>query len=210
MRLHPPTSSRAEPRAEAHALKAWASAPCLLLLALLLSACATPQQSTRMTVDDFDAMAAEMAASLADSEALAQRSPDSEPWVISIERVLNLTSDVMTQSEQWSIIARLRSSTPLRSLADDKNVRFVMAPDRVVALREELVAEGEQGEAFGSERLTPTHTMTATFRSMTRAHTTGRTELYYCEFEILEHATSVPVWIDRFEYKREAHGHIWD
>ncbi|MEX0744826.1 MAG: hypothetical protein WD118_04420, partial [Phycisphaeraceae bacterium] len=193
---------------EAHPVTVWASM--VVVVALLLTACNTAPQSTRMTVDDFNTMAAEMAASLAESEALAERGPDSEPWVVSIERVLNLTSDVMTQSEQWAVIARLRSSTPLRTLAEEKNVRFVMAPERVAALRRDLDEQGEHGDAFGSDRLTPTHTMTATFRSLTRAHDSSRTETYYCEFEMLEHATGVPVWIDRFEYKREAFGHIWD
>ncbi|MEX0654327.1 MAG: hypothetical protein WD534_00720 [Phycisphaeraceae bacterium] len=193
--------------AEAHGFSPWASTA-LLTLALLLTACAAPPRSTRMTVDDFDAMAAAMAASLARSEAIAERGPDSKPWVIVIERVRNLSMDVMTQSEQWAVVARLRSAIPLQTLSHDRNVRFVMAPERVAAMRAEDPTEFD--ERFAADRLTPTHTMTATFRSIPRAYDRGRTDFYYCEFEILEHATGEPVWHDRFEYKRQAFGHLWD
>ncbi len=176
---------------------------------MCLTACAaTPQRSSRMTADDFDAMIAAMAASLAHSDPVALRTADSPRWVITIDRVLNLSSDVMTDAEQWAIMARLRGAAPIRALWDQKNIRFVIRAERVEKIRRDpdLYAFDD---SFGAERR-PTHQMSATFRSITRATARDRTDLYYCEFEILDMASGEPVWSDRFEYKRSAHGHVWD
>lgn len=182
----------------------------LLLVCLLAAACAAPQRSSRMTTEDFQEMAEAMAQSLLRSEALAQRGPQSEPWVVSIDHVRNLSSDVMTQAEQWAIMADLRGSLPIQALWDQKNIRFVLPPQRVVQIRSRDEAD-EFDASFASQRQ-PTHTMTATFRSVTRASPDGRGRIdwYYCEFEILELATGQTVWTDRFEYKRQARGHMWD
>lgn len=158
-----------------------------------------------MTVDDFDAMTAAMAQSLLQSDAIAARGPDSDPWIISIQKVTNLSSDVMPQREQWSIMAQIRGAAPIQTLWQQKNVRFVLPAQRVVELRN----AGVEYEDFGAQRK-PTHTMTATFRSATRAQEKDRTDLYYTEFEIIDLQTGVPVWQDRFEFKRAAHGQIWD
>ena len=187
----------------------------LWLWALLLSrglvACTSSSdrpQTTRMTAGDFVEMAGQMAQSLIHSDAVGERRPDSPRWVVSIDKVQNLSSDVMTEPEQWAIMARLRGAMPIQSLWDLKNVRFVIPPQRVVALRHHPDAV-EFGASFGSRRQ-PTHMMTATFRSITRAQATRRIDLYYCEFEILDLDTGQTVWTDRFEYKRAARGHIWD
>jgi hypothetical protein len=161
-----------------------------------------------MTIDDIEAMTAEMAQSLLASEALAARGPASEPWVVSIDKVLNLSDEVMTVNEQWSIMAQVRGAAPILALADEKAVRFVIPPERAAALRDSGDAtDFETG--FGSERRV-THTMTATFRSVTRAQSERRTDLYYCEFDLLAFATNEPVWSGRFEFKRQAKGHVWD
>lgn len=183
----------------------------MLLLAGLLLACASPSRSTRMTVDDFQAMAGAMAESLLHSDALAARGPGSPPWVVSMEKVRNLTSDVMTDSEQWMIMARLRATTPLRALWDEKNVRFVLPPEAATRLNDELVESGTLAEGDPQPaRRTPTHMLTATFRSVTRATAEARTDLYYCEFQLLDLNTGEPIWSDRFEFKRQALGHVWD
>lgn len=195
-----PTHRCADPRALPTALL-------LVLSAALLVACQEPPRTTRLTVDDFQEMAGAMAESLMRSDALAQRGPESEPWIVSMERVRNLSSDVMTQSEQWMIMARLRASTPLAQLWDHKNVRFVLPPERAQQLRD---SDALAFEEITPTRTSPTHTLTATIRSVTRATAQARTDLYYCEFEMLDLTTGEPVWNDRFEVRREALGHVWN
>ena len=111
-------------------------------------------------------------------------------------------------NEQWSIMAQVRGAVPIAALWNQKAVRFVIPPERAVALQSSSNATDFQ-RGFGSERRV-THTMTATFRSVTRAQAKQRSDLYYCEFDLLEFATNQPVWSDRFEFKRRARGHVWD
>ena len=173
-----------------------------------LTACAAPQRSTRLTAADLTDMSTEMAQSLAQSDTLAQRGPDSPPWIITIDKVRNLSSDVMTDSEQWAVVARLRGELPIQALAQQKNIHFVIPAQRVEQLRRDPNMP-EYREGFGAKRK-PTHQMSATFRSITRADAEHRSDLYYAEFEILDMQTGEPAWTDRFEFKRAAKGHVWD
>jgi len=182
----------------------------VVFVSILLTGCEpkTVGESTRITIDDFDAMTHDMAQSMLASAALADRGPGSMPWVVSIDKVLNLSDDVMTENEQWSIVAQVRGSASIGSLWDAKAVRFVLPPERVVAMRDDPDATDFQ-EGFGTERKV-THTMTATFRSVTRAQSKQRSDLYYCQFDLIDLTTGEPVWSDRFEFKRQAGGHVWD
>ncbi len=182
----------------------------LLVSALALLGCASGSvgESTRLTINDFDAMAEAMAQSLLASEALGGRGPESDPWIVSIDKVLNLSDDVMTENEQWSIMAQVRGAVPICALWDLKAVRFVLPAERVVEMRQSADAT-DFSEGFGNDRRV-THTMTATFRSVTRAQAKTRSDLYYCEFDLLDLATGEPTWSDRFEFKRQAKGHVWD
>ena len=175
--------------------------------AVLVGACESPPRSTRLTIDDFQQMADAMARSLTRSEALARRGPDSAPWIVSMTRLRNLSSDVMTEAEQWAIMTDLRDTTPLQQLWHRKQVRFVLPPERARALRD---SDAFADSATRPGRRAPTHTLTATLRSVTRATAEARTDLYACEFELLALATGEPVWQDRFEIKRAALGHAWD
>jgi hypothetical protein len=66
-------------------------------------------------------------------------------------------------------------------------------------------------KGFGSERGV-THTITSTFRSVTRIGEdgNGRTDVYACEFQMLDLNTNEPVWLDTFEFKRSATGSVRD
>lgn len=185
----------------------WARLICLAAVVVAMSGCTSGPGTTRPTLDDLQDMTAAMARSLLQSHAFAQRTAESEPWVISIDRVENLSSEVMTQSEQWYLIHRIRSSVPLVELAEQRNIRFVMPPERLTALREQY--DLPESQTLGTDRQV-THVMTATFRSVTRAVALERSDLFYCEFEILDMRTYEPVWNDHFEWKRAARGHIWD
>jgi len=165
-------------------------------------------ESTRMTIADIEAMAESMAQSLLSNQSLLERGPTSDPWIVSMDKVLNLSDDVMTQNEQWSIMAQVRGATAIQALSDEKAVRFVIPPERVIELRNSPYGP-DFDDGFANDRQV-THTMTATFRSVTRAQAKVRSDLYYCEFDLLNLTTGEPVWSDRFEFKRQAKGHVWD
>ena len=170
--------------------------------------CASPPQSSRIAIEDYEEMAAAMSASLRASEAIAQRTPESEVWVVSFDRVLNLSSEVMPTGEQWWVMANIRGAQPMRELWDDKRIQFVTPGQHARDLKPRLDAEGVDTD-FGSGREV-THTLTATFRSITRADATHRTDLYGCEFRLLDLRTGTDVWNNWFEFKRQAEGHVWD
>ena len=189
-----------------------ACAVVLLCSCAVLTSCATPayaRPNTRLTVDDFDAMAEAMGQSL--SRTLADRGPDSEPWVVSMQKVTNLSSDVVPEREQWSVMAQLRGAQPIEALWKTKNVRFVMPAERVVAMRADENSDEFQEPTFAADRAA-THVMTGVFRSVTRGEPEGdvRTDLYSMTFEILDLRTNLPAWTDAFEFKRQAKGKLWD
>jgi hypothetical protein len=181
------------------------------LLPALLCCCSAPQ-STRLTAGDMDEVAVRMAASLRRCPALAARGPDSPLWVVTIDKVTNLTSDVMSEGEKWYIMARVQGLLPMASLRQEKNIRFVIPAER----RDAMLADpnigtkaGELTDAFAAGR-TPTHTLEATFRSITRADATHRTDAYLCQFQLLDLRSASPPWVDQFEFQRAASGHLWD
>ena len=175
---------------------------------LLLAGCGSPPRTTRLTVDDFREVAAAMAESLARSDALAERDAESEPWFVSIDRVRNLTSDVIPLEEQWAVMAMLRSSLPMQALWRDKKVAFVIPPEQVRRLERELPGEPVTDALREGRRAT--HTLAATFRSITRGGAETRTDYYYLEFDLFRLGDPLPRWTDRFELKRRAIGRIWD
>ena len=182
------------------------------VLALLLFGAlgCTPQRSSRIQVDDYLEMSDAMAQSLRQSDAFAQRSADSTPWVVSFDKVLNLSSEIMPQGEQWYVVASIRAAQPINSLWNDKRVAFVIPAQYAIDQRGTLDAE-RADKGFGTERGV-THTITSTFRSVTRVGEDGkgRTDVYACEFQMLDLNTNVPVWIDTFEFKRTATGSVRD
>lgn len=181
----------------------------IAVLVLCSSGCKTPQ-SSRIQIDDYVEMSSAMAQSLRQSDAFAERSPASEPWVVSFDKVLNLSSEIMTQGEQWGVVAMVRGAQPINSLWDDKRVAFVVPAQYAIDQRGTLDAE-RADKGFGTERGV-THTITSTFRSVTRVGEDGRgrTDVYACQFQMLDLNTNESVWIDTFEFKRTAAGSVRD
>lgn len=171
--------------------------------------CKTPQ-SSRIQIDDYVEMSSAMAQSLRQSDAFAERSAQSEPMIVSFENVQNLSSEIMTQGERWGIVAMVRSAQPINSLWEDKKVAFVIPAEYAIDQRGTLNAE-RADKGFGTERKV-THTITATFRSVTRVGEDGqgRTDVYACEFQMLDLDSNESVWIDTFEFKRTATGSVRD
>lgn len=183
----------------------------MLLAVMMLCSlgCQSPQNS-RIQIDDYTEMSAVMAQSLRQSEAFASRSASSEPWIVSFDKTVNLSSEIMTQGEQWGIVAMVRGAQPINSLWDDKRVAFVIPAQYAIDRRGTLDAE-RADKGFGSERGV-THTITSTFRSVTRVGEDGegRTDVYACEFQMLDLNTNEPVWLDTFDFKRSAKGSVRD
>ena len=181
----------------------------IVLLMLTSLGCKTPQTS-RIQIDDYTEMTAQVAMSLRQSEVFAERSPSSEPWVVSFDKVLNLSSEIMPQGEQWGVVAMVRGAQPINSLWDDKRVAFVIPAQYAIDQRGTLDAE-RVDKGFGRERRV-THTVTSTFRSVTRVgeNGKGRTDVYGCEFQMLDLSTNESVWLDTFEFKRTARGSVRD
>lgn len=172
-------------------------------VAVLAAGCASPPRTTTMSGDDITAMAGEMAQKL-HGELFAGRTPESPPMRIAIQRVENLTSDLIPVNEQWQIMARIRDAQPIVELSNRCNVRFVIPA--------EYLAEGrtrEQEPGFAAGRA-PTHEMTATFMSLRRATGVHRTDLYTCEFRITDLAGGTLDWVGVFQFKRAAVGQAYN
>jgi hypothetical protein len=179
---------------------------CRLILALACGAaigasggCAAPARTTALSAGDLDAVVGDMAQRL-HREVFADRTPESPPMRIAIQRVENLTSDIIPMDEQWQIMARIRDSQPIVELSNRCNVRFVIPAEY---LAESRTREDEPG--FAAARA-PTHEMTATFMSLLRSAGADRTDLYTCEFRITDLATGNLEWVGVFQFKRAAVG----
>lgn len=173
-------------------------------LAALLGACASrPAQTTTLTVDDLEVTTTEMAAQLQDSDFLKDRGPESERISVAIQKVENLTSDIIPEREQWWMMQRVRDSAAMVALGRQKNLVFVIPAERLRG------ASPPAEDGYASER-TVTHEMTATFRSATRAAGKDRTEAYLCEYRITALNSGELVWSGLVEFKRAAFGSSYD
>ncbi|MBK9187899.1 MAG: hypothetical protein IPM33_02985 [Phycisphaerales bacterium] len=177
-----------------------------MCLLLILPACGAPgRQSTRLTAEDLEATTTEIAARLSASAFMASRGPDSPRMVIAVHKVENLTSDVIPEREQWWMIQRVRDSAPLLALSRQRNIRMVMPAEHL----REGEARGALPEDFAAQR-DPTHEMTATFRSATRAASLARTEVYLVDYRITDLGTGELVFNETFSFKRQAFGRSFD
>ena len=158
--------------------------------------------TTRLQTDDFRVMTAELAAGLSASEVLRGRTAESPVMMIAMDRVENLTSDIITEGEAWMLMDRVRNAQDLVSLSAERNVRFV-----IPALRAAHAREGEPDAYAGRA---PTHAMRATIRSLTRQAMAARTEVYDIEYRVMDLATGDTVWTGTYALKRAAVGREWD
>ncbi|MCA9280293.1 MAG: hypothetical protein H6815_05940 [Phycisphaeraceae bacterium] len=180
--------------------------PCALIGFVLVS-CAQSHGTgtTRMTVDDLDYGTTEVSQKLLDSDFLASRDASSEPIIVAVNRVLNLTSDVIPEGEQWLWIQRVRTHALQSGLSRQKQIWFVI-PKQFEA---EGKASGEiEANAFAARA--PTHEMTATLHSLTRSGQQHRTDAYISEFRITDISTGSLVWTDEVEFKRVARGRSYN
>lgn len=183
----------------------------LSVLAWSMLGCRSGPRTTDFTQNDLDVTVNEMAASLAGSDFLAERTADSPRIVLATNQVRNLTDNIMTTAERWMAIARVQNTLPIQAMAEQKNIVFVLPPERIEDLRE---AGFDQPLPEG---LRPTHLMTATFYSSRMAEreageriTSIRQNYYYLEYTITDLDGREVLWSDAFEFGREAFGNIID
>jgi len=177
-----------------------------VVMGVWLCGCATQgARTTRLAAEDFADVAAALAQQLGSSAAFMERGPNDELWIIAMDRVENLSSDVIPVSEQWWLMARLRASLPMQTLARERGVRFVIPAEHLAEVR---AREPELAEA--APLRSPTHRMGAVFRSVTRFGRGGRTDLYHVDFDLVDLRDGELEWSGSYEFKRLAFGRSWD
>jgi hypothetical protein len=171
----------------------------------LLGGCAGMRSTTTLTSGDIDATTSAMAAKLAASKFLQDRTADSPRMVVAISKVENLSSDLIPEGEQWLLMQKVRDSLPIVQLGKDKNLVFVIPAEHLRAGQR----SGNLPLETGQNRK-PTHEMDATFRSATRSRGIDRTDAYLVEYRVTDLANGELVWDESFEFKRIARGLSYD
>jgi hypothetical protein len=175
------------------------------VMAGALVGCAGGAKSTQLTAGDLEETTGVMAQKLAESRFLADRTPESPRMVIAVNKVENLSSDMIPEGEQWWLMERVKGSLPIVELGKQKNLAFVIPAEHLRAAR----AKGTLPEEYAANRR-PTHEMGATFRSGTRMARLDRTDAYLVEYRITDLATGALEWNETFEFKRAAAGLAYD
>lgn len=174
--------------------------------AALACSCATPAPRTsRLTVSDFEFVSSEMSAKLAASPLLKGRTPGHAPMTVAVSKVENFSTDILSEGEKWYLVDSVLDSDSMRALRDERNIRFVIPAEKLALFRKTLGPE----EEVASQR-SPSHTLTARIRSVTRAASLDRTDLYACEFSMVELDTGAIVWSDSVLLKRIARGRSYN
>lgn len=160
-----------------------------------LTGCAAPRVvTTQLTSTDVVKMTDSMTASFTADELISSRSPESDQWVFSIDRVRNLTEHPMTMQQRWATMARLRSRLAQTDFSRERNIVWILPPD----LWQQYARDSYDPAA---QRRLPTHSLHATFYSDTSSSLAGRSDAYLCAFTLTDLATGQIVWEDRFEVK---------
>lgn len=170
-----------------------------------LGACAGPARTTSLRTEDLELVASAMAEKLKQSHFLDGRGPGQPKLLLAVRAAENLSSDVMTAADRWYLVEGLTGELPLSTLARDYSIAFVIPEERARAAVERGAVDAD---AFAGRR--PTHVLTATVQSVTRASGADRTDLYALEYRIVELETGVEQWSDTFEFKRAARGKSYD
>lgn len=172
--------------------------------AALPGGCAAPPTSTRLEVQDIEYTASELSSRLSESDWLRDRTPDSPRVVVAITKVENLSSDVIPEADRWYIMTRLRQTQGVEQLRRLRNIVFVVPLEHLGG------AQASEADRDVAEGRRPTHEMSATFRSSTRAAGLDRTDAYLCELRITDLTTRELAWTGIVEFKKVAHGKSYD
>lgn len=178
----------------------------LTSLGLLMIGCSGPPKvrTPFLTSVDLREMSDRMAESFAGDEVIGSRTPSSERWVISMDRVVNHTNQIIPENERWLYLARLRSRLAQSDIAQRRNLVWIIPPERWPIVQPEL------GDAPPELRLAPTHLLTATFDALTRTGPRGRSDAYFCSYQLVDLQSGRMVWEDAWEVKRAVSGLTFD
>lgn len=180
----------------------------LAAIGLLLVGCGGPPKvrTTFLNSIDLIDMTDRMAESFAHDEVIGRRTPDDDPWVISIYRVQNHTNQIIPEREKWLYIARLRAKLAQSDIAAQRGPIWIIPPERWPMVAEEL---GVSEEPYGL-RMNPTHQLTAEFNTLTVTSGRGRSDTYVCSYHLYDLRTGTIVWEDSWEVKRAISGKTYD
>jgi hypothetical protein len=175
-------------------------------MALTLAACsgAPKSRTTFLNSADLVSMTDRMAASFAADPVIGDRTSQSPPWVISLARAQNFTNQIIPDREKWLYMARLRAQLQQSEITRQRNIIWVIPPERWPMVQEEL------GVAPPELRRTPTHEMTAEFGALTNTSGKGRSDAYLCEYQLVDLHDGAIVWSDSWEVKRATSGKTYD
>jgi len=151
-------------------------------LALMVGCSAPRVDHTRLGSADLVAMTDAMVRSMLADDALAGRSTESPAMIIVADRVSNRTNDILPEREKQAFTARLRALLNQSPELDRRNMQFVRNRDRA-----------------SSDRVAPTHALTATFYADTQAERQRRSDMYVCAFQLTDLANDRILWEDRYE-----------
>lgn len=174
----------------------------------LIMGCTSPPQvrTTFLNSVDLVAMTDQMAESFVQDEVIAERTPQLEPWVISIDRIRNHTNQIIPDREKWLFVNRLRALLMQSDVSQQRNLIWIMPPERWQMIAEEMQYPDEP---FGI-RMNPTHLLTATFDALTVTSGRGRSDTYLAAYELVDLQTGRVQWQDKFEVKRAISGRTYD
>lgn len=155
---------------------------------------------------DLVEMTDRMAASLAEAPAITDRTPDSPRWVVSMDRIVNRTNQVIPDGQKWLYVARLRGLLARTDLAREASIMWVMPPAQWSRVAGELDDPREPLEL----RTPPTHQLTGTFLAQTLTSAAGRSDTYVCSYQLIDLSDGSLVWEDAWEVKRSIAGRTYD
>jgi hypothetical protein len=186
-------------------------AACLLALGVavqLVGGCGAPPRArtTFLRSVDLVAMTDQMAQSFTGDEIIGARTPADDAWIISLYRIVNHTNQIIPEREKWLYVARLRALLQQSDVGDARRIIWIIPPERWTLVATEL---GVSEEPYGL-RLDPTHLLTATFNALTTTAGSGRSDTYFCSYELVDLGTGRIVWEDSWEVKRSVSGLTYD
>jgi hypothetical protein len=181
---------------------------CSWATCIALTACGSPPKirTTFLSSVDLVDMTDKMAQSFAVDPVINQRGPDDKPWVISIYRVVNNTNQIIPDREKWLYVGRLRAMLAQSDLTRQRSIIWIVPPERWHIIAEEL---GTSTEPYGL-RMKPTHQLTAEFHALTNTSGKGRSDAYFCDYQLLDLNAGTIVWEGSWEVKRAIAGRTYD